>query len=297
MSELLPSFVIRAPQRVDEAIDLLREHGEAARVYTGGTELLLVMKAGLLTCDCLVDIKGIADLNQVRRDNGALVIGATATHRAIEQSPVVRSALPELIDVTRQIANARIRASGTLGGNLCFAEPHSDPATFLLAFDTDIECSGAEGSRWVPLDEFFVGAYESAIQPDELLTAIRVQLPAGRWSSAYRRFAVLERPTANVAVRLDADADGTVTDARITVGAVGDKPTRVGAAEARCTGVTVAEVLARAPEVGAAVEGEVEAFEDLYGSDEYKRALAAELTRRAVQEAASRLNGGDRQHG
>jgi carbon-monoxide dehydrogenase medium subunit len=100
-----------------------------------------------------------------------------------------------------------------------------------------------------------------------------------------------------VAVRLDADADGTVTDARITVGAVGDKPTRVGAAEARCTGVTVAEVLARAPEAGAAVEGEVEAFEDLYGSDEYKRALAAELTRRAVQEAASRLNGGDRQHG
>jgi carbon-monoxide dehydrogenase medium subunit len=297
MSELLPPFVIRAPQSVAEAVDLLREQGDAARVYTGGTELLLVMKAGFVSCDCLVDIKAIPGLNEVRRDNGALVIGATATHRAIEQSEVVRSALPELIDVTRQIANARIRASGTLGGNLCFAEPHSDPATFLLAFDTELECTGAEGSRWVPLDEFFVAAYESAIQPAELLTAIRVHLPAGRWSSAYRRFAVLERPTANVAVRLEADADGTLTDARISVGAVGEKPTRVPAAEACCSGLTVSEVLARAPEVGAAVEGEVEAFEDLYGSDDYKRALAAELTRRALEEAATRLNGGDRQHG
>jgi carbon-monoxide dehydrogenase medium subunit len=281
---------------VPEAIDLLREQGEAARVYTGGTELLLVMKAGLLTCDCLIDIKGIAGLDEVRRDDGALVIGATATHRAIEHSQVVRDVLPGLIDLTRQIANARIRASGTLGGNLCFAEPHSDPATFLLAFDTELECTGAEGSRWVPLDEFFVGAYESAIQPGELLTAIRVHLPAGRWSSAYRRFAVLERPTANVAVRLDADTDGRVTSARIAVGAVGDKPTRVPAAEGRCTDASVSEVLARASEVGAAVESEVETFEDLYGSDEYKRALAAELTRRALQAAATRLNGGDRQH-
>ncbi len=110
---------------------MLAEFGEKGRLYAGGTELLLAMKHDLLRYEHLVDVKTIPDLNKIEMKNGALMIGSTATHRAIERSSVVKQNLPVLAEMETQVANVRVRASGTLGGNLCFAEPHSDPATLL----------------------------------------------------------------------------------------------------------------------------------------------------------------------
>src|SRR5207253_10103403 len=111
----------------------------------------------------LVDIKPIEALGGIRAENGALVVGATATHREIERSPLVLERLPSLAAMARGVANIRVRSVGTLGGNLCFSDPHSDPATFLLALDAEVEYGAAPEARRVPLSEFLVGPYETAL--------------------------------------------------------------------------------------------------------------------------------------
>ena len=296
MNGALPPLTIHSPETVQEAVGLLHELGDSARVYSGGTELLLVMKAGFLSSDHLVDIKEIPDLKEIGREDGTLVIGATTTYREMERSPELCRWLPAMIEVIGHVGNVRIRAAGTMSGNLCFAEPHSDIATFLLAFDTEVECVGEQGNRRMPLADFIVGPFESALEPAELLTRVRVRLPDGRTGIAYQRFAALERPTAGAVVRLDADADDRIRAARIAVGAVGPVPARMPEAEARATGATVPELLERATEVAAAVEEQADVMEDLYGAEDYKRALAGELTRRALQQAADRLQSGRGQH-
>src|SRR5215468_4077855 len=125
----LRKFTIHQPKTIAEASQMLAEFGENGRLYAGGTELLLAMKHDLLRYQHLIDVKIILKLNRIELRNGALMIGSTATHRAIERSPIVKENLPVFADMETHVANVRVRASGTLGGNLCFAEPHSDPAT------------------------------------------------------------------------------------------------------------------------------------------------------------------------
>src|SRR5204862_3100000 len=127
-------------------------------------------KIGFCSYGHLVDIKGIEELGCIRADNGALVIGSTVTHREIERSPLVLERLPALAAMERRVANIRVRNVGTLGGNLCFSDPHSDPATFLLALDAEAEFDG----RRVPLSEFLLGPYETALRHGQLLGAVRI---------------------------------------------------------------------------------------------------------------------------
>ncbi|MDH3443788.1 MAG: FAD binding domain-containing protein, partial [Deltaproteobacteria bacterium] len=142
---------------------MLTEFGEKARLYAGGTELLLAMKHDLLRYEHLVDVKTISGLNRIEQKNGAIVIGGTATHRAIEQSAVVQQNLPVFAEMETKVANVRVRASGTLGGNLCFAEPHSDPATLLMALGAKVNVTGRSGARSVGIDELITGGYETSM--------------------------------------------------------------------------------------------------------------------------------------
>ncbi|HEX5500369.1 MAG TPA: FAD binding domain-containing protein, partial [Thermomicrobiales bacterium] len=134
---MLAPFDYHRPQTLAETAALLRALGDAAAIYAGGTELLPLMKDGLIEASHLIDIKGIPGLSEIEwnGDHGGLRIGALATHRAIERSPLVREHLPALADLEANVANVRVRAAGTIGGNCCFAEPHSDPATLLVALD------------------------------------------------------------------------------------------------------------------------------------------------------------------
>src|SRR6185312_8684166 len=134
----LPPFDLHRARSLDEAHELLERYGEDAAVVCGGTELLLLLKLGFAAYGHLVDVKGIEELGGVRVDNGTLLIGATATHREIERSPAVLERLPALAAMERDVANIRVRNVGTLGGNLCFSDPHSDPATFLLTLDAEV---------------------------------------------------------------------------------------------------------------------------------------------------------------
>ena len=137
---------------------MLGELGEKARPYAGGTELLLAMKHDLLRYEHLIDVKTISDLSKIELKNGFLVIGSTATHCAIERSPIVREKLPVLAKMENKVAKVRVRASGTLGGNLCFDEPHSDPAPLLLALGARAHVQGKAGSKTLGLDKLITGA-------------------------------------------------------------------------------------------------------------------------------------------
>ncbi len=159
----LRRFTIHQPKTIAEAAQMLAQFGDKGRLYAGGTELLLAMKHDLLRYEHLVDVKTIPDLNMIEMRNGALVIGSTATHRAIERSPIVKQNLPVLADMETHVANVRVRTSGTLGGNLCFAEPHSDPATLLTALGAKAHVQGKSGNKTVAIDKFITGAYETSL--------------------------------------------------------------------------------------------------------------------------------------
>ncbi len=277
----LPPFDLHRAGSVDEARDLLTRYGEDAAVICGGTELLLLLKLGFAAYGHLVDVKGIGELGGVRAEDGTLVIGATATHREIERSPVVLEQLPALAAMERRVANIRVRNVGTLGGNLCFSDPHSDPATFLLALDAAVDYD----SRRVPLAEFLVGPYETALEHGQLLRAVRIPVPPPGSGVAHRKLAFHERPAATVAclVRLEDDA---VVETRIAVGSVGARPVRATAAEEALTGRPAGDAgaLANAAERAAEASG---AVEDANGSVEYKLELVRVLVERCFHDAAA----------
>src|SRR3970282_2905618 len=150
----LRRFTIHQPKTCAEASQMLGEFGEKGRLYAGGTELLLAMKHDLLRYEHLVDVKTITGLNKIESRDRAIFIGSTATQRAIERSTLVRQNLPVLAEMEAKVANVRVRASGTLGGNLCFAEPHSDPATLLTALGAKAHVQGKAGARIGALGKF-----------------------------------------------------------------------------------------------------------------------------------------------
>lgn len=283
----LPPFVLEAPTTVEEASGLLERYGDEAALYGGGTELLLLMKLGFAEPRRLVDVKGIRELGGLRVEDGRLVIGATVTHRELERSPLVRERWPALAEMERSVANVRVRSAGTLGGNLCFGDPHSDPATFLLAAEADVVArSGGARPRTIPLAAFVRGPYQTALEPGELLLAVRVpELPEGA-AMAHRKLAFHERPAITVSclVRLER---GAVAEGRIAVGSVGPLPERAQRAEELLRGASLErpEALAASAEAAAA---EVSPVEDGHGSVEYKRQLVRVLVGRALRDALAR---------
>jgi carbon-monoxide dehydrogenase medium subunit len=277
----LPPFDLHRAQSGEEARELLVRYGDDAAVICGGTELLLLLKLGFAAYGHLVDIKGIEEIGGIRAENGALVIGATATHREIERSPLVLERLPALAAMAQRVANIRVRSVGTLGGNLCFSDPHSDPATFLLALDAEAEYDG----RRVPVREFLVGPYQTALEHGQLLGAVRVPIPPPGTRIVHKKLAFHERPAATVAcaVRI---VDGSVEEARIAVGSVGARAVRAREAEQVLKGATVedADALARAAELAAEASQPVE---DANGSADYKANLVRVLVARSFREACS----------
>jgi carbon-monoxide dehydrogenase medium subunit len=275
----LPPFDLHRAASVEEARDLLLHYGDDAAVICGGTELLLLLKLGFAAYGHLVDIKGIAELAGIHGDDGALVVGATATHREIERSQLVLERLPALAAMARRVANIRVRSVGTLGGNLCFSDPHSDPATFLLALDAEAESDG----KRVPLADFLVGPYQVALGPGQLLHAVRVPIPPAGTRIVHEKLAFHERPAATVTCAVRA-AGGLVEEARVAVGSVGTRAVRATEAERLLTGAAVddREALARAAQLAAEAS---EPVEDANGSADYKANLVRVLVERCVRRA------------
>src|SRR6266568_9077457 len=160
---LLRRFEIHQPSTVAEAAQMRTHFGEQASLYAGGTELLLAMKHDVLRYKHLIDVKVIPELDAIELRDGMIRIGAAATHRSIERSALLRSRLPVFTDMESLVANVRVRNTGTLGGNLCFAEPHSDPATLLLVLGAMVKVESAAGAREITVGELIAGAYSSSL--------------------------------------------------------------------------------------------------------------------------------------
>ena len=282
----LPPFELHRPQTVEEATELATRYGEDAAFYCGGTELLLLLKLGFASFGHLVDLKAIDELAGIRAENGGLVVGATVTHRELERSELARERLPAFVSMERQVANLRVREVGTLGGNLCFSDPHSDPATFLLALEAEVECRrGGEPSRRVPIGEFVVGPYQTTLGEGELLTAVHLPALGGGARVAHAKFAFHERPTATVACYARVE-DGTIAEARVAVGSVGAKPVRSAAAEKRLVGMSADELDPGAVrEAGDRAAEDAAPVDDATGSAEYKAQLVRVLVERTFKEA------------
>lgn len=289
---MLRPFEIHQPGDVRAASVLLGQYGEDAAFYAGGTELLLVMKEGLVRYRHLIDVKTIPGLGEISYDPATrwVEIGGTATHRALMTHPAIRRHFPILAEVERLVANVRVRNVGTIGGNLCFAEPHSDPGTLFLVFDAEAELASQDGTRTVPMGEFFVGAYETTRQPHEVLTSIRLKAWGERTRGAYMKFGIHERPMLGVALVLTLDAGHkAIEDVRIAIGCVGPKPTRAERAEAFLRGASLADAERPLDEAAAAAAEAVDAVSDLHGSAEYKTEMVKVFTRRAFRAAVARF--------
>ena len=266
---------------------MLAQFGQDSSVYAGGTELLIVLKERLAHFPHLIDIKRIPGLSDIAydADRRELTIGAVASHRAIERSPVVRQTVPALADLEAAIANIRVRNAGTIGGNLCFAEPHSDPATLLTALNARLTLVASSGSRQVPMASFITGLMETARRHDEILVAITVPEPAANSGVAYERFKLHERPTAAVAAVITT-IEGTITDARIMAGSVGDRPQRLLGTEVILRGQPASP--ATATVAADFIRDEVDVTSNLFESEAYTRQLARTVGRRAIATAIQR---------
>jgi aerobic carbon-monoxide dehydrogenase medium subunit len=281
----LSRFEIHQPGSVAEASQMLGHYGDQAAIYAGGTELLLAMRHRALAYSHLIDLKVIPGLNAIEARDGVIEIGAACTHRAIERSAEVREKQPVLAELESQVANIRVRATGTLGGNLCFAEPHSDPATMLLVLGATMRIESAQSAREVPIEKLIAGAYANHLAPGEILTRIVVPCAKSNHRAAYMKFQIHERPTLGLGLWLETpDRARTLTAARVAVGCVCPFPSRAPAAEELLTG-SRAEVEKRLPEAAALIADGADLVDDHEGSADYKRHLIGVFLRRAFFKA------------
>ena len=283
---MIPRFSFVRPRTLSDAWDAFARTGGDAAWIAGGTELLQVMKMGLAQFGSLIDVKAIPELHGIRREpDGTVVIGAGTTHREIERSDVVRDAAPAFARLEANVANVRVRNTGTLGGNLAFAEPHSDPATFLLVCDATVRLAGPGGERELPIGEFVLGPLFTAREQDELVLDIRIPAAGPGVGRGYAKLALFERPAASVAVRLGV-ADGVVAGARVAVGSLTEIPTLVADAGAALDGAEARpEAVAERLVASATALDDLDIVADINGSADYKRHLAGVLLGRATQAA------------
>jgi carbon-monoxide dehydrogenase medium subunit len=243
------------------------------------------MKEGLVRYERLINVKKLKGLNEVKLDSGTISIGALCTHHELEITPLLKERLPALVELERNVANVRVRQTGTLGGNLCFAEPHADPGTLLLALGATLVAQKSSSQREVAAESFFVDAYETCLEPDEVLSEIRIPAPAGKSGIAYLKFGYLERPSVGVAVALT--LNGGITDAKIAVGCAGPAPKRVPEAEGLLKGKSLEEASRNLAGAGQVAGRASQAISDLHGAQDYKEHIVGVLLKRAFQRAVA----------
>lgn len=282
---MIPSnFDYVAPATVDDAVAALAQGGEDAKVIAGGQTLLPVLRLRLAAPSVLVDLGGIDELRGVREDGDSLVIGAMTTYYALLGDPLIGKHALLLADATRTVADPQIRHRGTLGGNLAHADPAGDLSAPVLALDATITVVGPSGSRTIPVAEFFVDYFTTALQPDEILTQIRIPKHTD-WAAHYEKLHRVAQAWSIVAVAATVEVDqGTVRQARVALTNVASMPTRARGVEEALIGQRASEELIRAAAEHAA-DG-IEPMSDGNADADYRSHLARVLTRRAVATAA-----------
>ncbi len=281
-------FRYRRVRSVDEAVALLSQLGTDAKVLSGGQSLIPMMKFRLAEPSYLLDINAIPGLDFIEERDGMLHLGALVRESTLERSSLVRQRYPILHDTAEVIADPLVRNLATVGGNLAHGDPANDHPATMLALRAQVVARGPNGERIIPIDDFFVDTFVTALQPDELLTEIRIPAPPPRSGGAYLKFErkVGDYAIAAAAVFLALDEAGRITQAGIGLTNLAYKPLRAVDAERALLGQQPSEELFRhAAELAAQATDPVS---DLRGAADYKRAVARTMTLRALRRALER---------
>ena len=283
-------FDYYSPSTLEEAVALLAEHGDDAKLLAGGQSLIPAMRFRLALPEVLIDLNGITDLEYVRESNGHLAIGSMAREVDLEDSAVVQEKFSLMADAVRVIADPVVRNRATVGGNVAHADPANDQPAVMLAYNAEMIALGPNGTRAIPVDDFFVDLFESALNDDEILTEIRVPTPGPNTGGAYIK---IERKVGDyaisaVAVQLTMDGD-KCTAARVALTNVSPAPMRATGAEAALIGNIITEDVIEA--AGKAAAAECDPSPDLRGSVAYKRDLTRVVTKRSIRKAVARAKG------
>lgn len=286
------AFSYHAAPSLAAATDLLVTHGDDAKVLSGGQSLIPLMKLRLATPKHIIDINRIPGLAYVREVNGSLAIGALVRESELEESAVIRTRFPILIDTSKVIADPLIRNLATVCGNLAHADPANDHPATMIALGAEVVAVGRNGERRIPIDGFFVGPFTTTLHPDEILTEVRIPTPPARSGGAYVK---LERKvgdfaTVAVAAQIALSPNGTCERAGIGLTNVGPTPIKARRAEESLRGKRLDERAIKEAAQLAAEESQPDS--DLRGPAEYKRDLVRVLTGRALKKALARAGGG-----
>lgn len=277
------AFAYFRPQTLPEAVSLLVQHGEDAKILAGGHSLIPAMKLRLAQPKTLIDLGRIADLNYVLEQDGRIVIGAMTTHHEIEAASLLREKCPLLPELAATIGDVQVRHRGTIGGSLVHADPAGDWPAAILALDAELEAAGPDGPRVIQARKFFVDLFQTALRPNEILREIRV--PTTARSVAYVKFAQRASGFAIAGAAVVVNAEKKTVNVGIT--GVAAKPYRASAVEKKLGGqpLTPGNIAAAAQKAA----NRIEALNDIHASAEYRKHLARVNTKRALELAAARL--------
>lgn len=277
------AFDYTAPTSLDEAVALLQQHGEEAKLLAGGHSLLPLMKLRLAAPGILVDLARIPGLRYIRDGGDHVGIGAMTTYVELEDSALVRRHSPLLVQAARLVGDAQVRNRGTLGGSAAHADPAGDMPTVLTALGATIVARGPSGTRSIAADDFFQDIFTSTLEPEEIVTEIRI--PAGGDAAQnYQKFRrrIIDWAIVGAAVSVER-SNGSIASASVVLTNVGPKPMRATAVEQALAGQSAsADSVRQACEL--ADQG-LDPSGELYASPEYKKHLARVMTRRALMEA------------
>jgi carbon-monoxide dehydrogenase medium subunit len=279
------SFEYFAPTTLDEALALLGEYGDEAKVLAGGQSLIPLMKLRFAYPRALVDINGISELGQLEEEDGGLRIGALVRHKACERSELLRGRYGTLGDAAPMISDPIVRNLGTVGGSLAHADPQGDWGSVMLAMRAEITARGQNGDRTIPIDEFFDGPFQSTLEPTEILTEVRIPDPGAKAGGSYIKLErkVGDYATVGVAVNVSF-SNGSVASAGIALTGVGPRNLRAEAAEQALAGQALDDgAIAEAARLAAEA---AQPQTDVRGTEAYKRNVVRVFTERGLRKAA-----------
>jgi carbon-monoxide dehydrogenase medium subunit len=283
-----PAFEYLQPNTIPEAITLLQQHGEDAKILSGGQSLIPMMKLRIARPAYLIDINRISGLSYIKEDGAFLKIGGLTREAELEASQLIRTKYPILIDTALVIADPQVRNLATVAGNLAHGDPANDHPATMLALGSQVVATGSGGERVIPIEEFFLSLFSTALQPDEILTEIRIPLAPPHSGGAYFK---LERKvgdfaTAAVAAQVTLDANGVVQKVGIGLTNVGPTPIKAKKAEDFLRGKKLDGASIR--QAAQLAADEAQPSSDLRGPADYKKGLIKELAKRALSRAAQR---------
>jgi carbon-monoxide dehydrogenase medium subunit len=285
---MLPAaFDYRAPASLNEALAMLKQHGDEAKVLAGGQSLIPLLKLRFSRPELVVDIARIPDLNMIRRDDGHVAIGALARHVDIERSQEIAALAPMLAEAAHWISDPLVRNRGTLAGSICHADPAGDWGSVVLAFGADIVATSQSGERVIHAQDFFQGPFTTALKADEIVTEVRIPVAAGHSGGAYLKLERRVGDFATVAVAVQVALEGgKIANAGIGLTAVADRNVKATDAERHLHGKEPTdEVIAEAARLAAEAS---EPKDDVRGSAAYKKDVVRVFVQRGLKTAIGR---------